>query len=241
MLICFCIQVQGMKEKAIENLEVNSQRQSTPIGQEKRPNLGTPSPHLKKKRKSRAKLFDDSDQTDHQYPMQLCSPIQGPQSDDSADFQILDHSYNLNEPIKETATKVLNSSNILKMEKNEKQALLFELNGQLDRMCSLKEPGPSVLRSQSINMMGSKDVIAKVFLELKEQVPLLYDILYVLVSPMSSTSKNAQNIIAMMYAMGMYSRNKQCSLLQRLNTCAVLKNHANNEARIIFYTFSLDL
>lgn len=151
--------------------------------------------------------------------------------DSKPDFEDFgDHNYILARPISEECSVSFKESfDILNQEMTDPfTKFLFETDSVLDALCSQTiEPGPSCLRMKAENLLES-DLINRIILEMRNTAPKLLQVLQVLCSPLTHSKENSKTTVAVMYAMGMYCRNRDLNAIQNILTCASMDCHANN-------------
>ena len=102
----------------------------------------------------------------------------------------------------------------------EKQ-ILSELSSFCNRMNSTLS-GPSILRT-GLEQLPKTDIVSGCIIELENSMPFLLDIFKTLCCSSHMPGNNTKRAVAMMYGIGMYSRNGQFSAMQYLNTMALMR------------------
>jgi hypothetical protein len=129
----------------------------------------------------------------------------------------------------DVAKAVFNTRSLMKAIES---TIINDVNMMADRLCSItQEPGPSVLRTlaKTENLQQGYDVLSEAAIELGKAMPFFHDLLVTLCNPPHITKPNTQHTVAMVYGMAMYNRNNHLSALQKLNTAAAVRMHANND------------
>ena len=105
--------------------------------------------------------------------------------------------------------------------------------------CVNREPGPSVLRTQSQPASLMKDdIMSESAVELNRCLPFVLKVLTALSTPMLTEKPNTKHT---MYAMAMHNRNYQFSATQKLNTAAAVRYRANNDLLSIFHKIGITM
>ena len=105
----------------------------------------------------------------------------------------------------------------------------------IDKLCSDIEKMAYDMKSclfhiKTVQKLSSKDIFTTIVNEIKTSVPLLFNIL-------NSTilGKNKDATMATIYGMILQSRNNRASAIQKLNSCILIRYHADNEVIINFF------
>ena len=108
--------------------------------------------------------------------------------------------------------------------------LLLEVDSMCDKLCSHSQaPGPSILRSSVLaSSKCESDTISNTVLELDRSNKFLFEMLKTLCSPLHNSKPSALATVAMIYAAGMHCRNSDLSVMQQLNTSAIIHCQRTN-------------
>ena len=124
-----------------------------------------------------------------------------------------------------------------------KTKLILDMEATLTTMCSLqREPGPSVLRTCiNVSSLNSESILARAVVELEKTNPFLFSVLRTLCTPIHLLNPKTEHIVAMLYGIGMHSRNNQLSAIQRMVTCSMLTNGAQNDLLRVMHKLGVSL
>ena len=154
-----------------------------------------------------------------------------------------DHTYHSKQPVSEQATELFNKhldsfDSTLTDEFNQ---FLIETDTILDNLCSkTRLPGPSCLSLKAEDLLsGNPDLLNSIILEL-HNMPKLLQVLQILCCPLQLPKENAKETVTMMYAMGMYCRNRELNAIQTVVACEVLNCHANNRLLNVCALFNVN-
>ena len=117
-------------------------------------------------------------------------------------------------------------------ENMRKEASSSIIRNLLASISSLSKTGCSLLFNKSASELSNyEQFFQSVLLEIKVNVPFLYELLDALTGTVGCKSAT----ICTIYGMIMHSRNMQASAIQRLWTTAAIKCHADNKVNRFFF------
>ena len=114
-----------------------------------------------------------------------------------------------------------------------KAMMIREVNNTMTQLCSEKtSPGPSILRTHANPKdLQETDLLSEAVVELKTHQPFLCRLLTILCDPPGGTEqkKYTHHVIGTIYSMILYNRCRNVNALQKMNTAAAIRLHANND------------